>query len=100
MPWADLVDSFRPPSRPARTAPRRRSYSLDLETPGKPFAPGLRSFEVRGKRSVSEEIAFSFEVWCLVADLVTLVPPQVRVYGFTSELDSRLRSPVSSVDLS
>jgi hypothetical protein len=99
MPWADLVDRFRPPSRPARTASRRRPYSLGLGAPGKPFTPDPRSFEVRGKRRVSEEIASSFEVSSLVANLVTLVPPQVRAYGFTSELDSRLRSPVSSLDL-
>ena len=74
-------------------------YSLGLGTPGKPFAPDPRSIAVRGKRRVSEEIAFSFEVPSLLADLVTLEPSQVRAYELTSELDTRLRSPVSSLDL-
>jgi hypothetical protein len=94
-----LVDGFRPPSRPARTAFRRRSYSLGLGTPGKPFAPDLRSLEVRGKRRVSEEIASSSEVSSLLTNLVTLEPPQVRAYRFTSESNARLRPPFSSLDL-
>jgi hypothetical protein len=94
-----LVDGFRPPSGPARTASRRRSYSLGLGTPGKPFAPDLRSLEVRGKRRVSEEIASSSEVSSLLTNLVTLEPPQVRAYRFTSESNARLRPPFSSLDL-
>lgn len=76
------------------------SFSHGLGTPGKPFAPDLRSLVVREKRRISEETASSFEVSSLVANLVTLEPPQARAYGFTSELDSRLRSPFSSLDLS
>jgi len=95
----DLVGGFRSPSRPARAASRRRSSSHGLGAPGEPFAPDLRSLEVRGKRRVSEEIASSSEVSRLLASLVTVEPPQVRAYGFTSGSGSRLRSPSPSLDL-
>jgi len=77
MPWESLVGGI---PTPFGTGPRRLSTALLLPWPwvdrASPTVPDLRSLAVRGERRVSEEIACSSEVSCLLAVLVTLEPPR------------------------
>jgi len=100
-PWhqkhqLDLVGRFQPPSRLARTASRRRSYSLGLQLTGpKPDSPDLRSLEMR-RRLFSPKRK---------PPLLGFLPPRrprnygahlTLAHGFTETLHSRHRLPAAS----